>query len=150
MKNALELGTSLGIGTSALALGSQHVTTLEGCPETARIAKQYFEQFKLSNIQLIQGDFEESINQLKDTFDLIYIDGNHQEVATLRYFEQLISLSHNDTLFIFDDIHWSKGMENAWQTIYNDKRVTVSIDTFQWGIVSLRNEQQKDHFVIRF
>ena len=150
VKKALEFGTSLGLGTCSLALGSQHVTTVEGCPETAKIAQQYFKKFKLNNIQLIQDNFEKVINQLKTKFDLIYIDGNHQELATLHYFEQLIPLSHNDTLFIFDDIHWSKGMENAWQTIYNDKRVTVSIDTFQWGIVSLRKEQQKEHFVIRF
>ena len=149
VKNALELGTSLGLGTCALALGSQQVTTVEGCPETAKIAQQYFKKFKLNNIQLIQTDFEKAISQLQTKFDLIYIDGNHQEAATLRYFEQLIPLSHNDTLFIFDDIYWSKGMENAWKTICNDKRVTVSIDTFQWGIVSFRKEQQKEHFVIR-
>jgi hypothetical protein len=33
----------------------------------------------------------------------------------------------------FDDIHWSPGMEEAWETIKHPK-VTVTIDTFQWGL----------------
>ena len=38
----LEIGTSLGIGTASLAHGNPeaHITTLEGCPETARIAQE--------------------------------------------------------------------------------------------------------------
>lgn len=149
IKNALELGTSLGIATCSLALGSKQVTTIEGCASTAKIAQKQFENFNLKNINLIIGNFDDELKKLTTQYDLIYIDGNHQRDATLRYFELVLKNSHNDTIFIFDDIHWSKGMEEAWNIICNDKRVRVSIDTFQWGIVSLRKEQEKEHFVIR-
>ena len=55
----------------------------------------------------------------------------------------------NNSVWIFDDIHWSQEMENAWLTIKNHPKVTVTIDTFQWGIVFFRAEQEKEHFVIR-
>jgi predicted O-methyltransferase YrrM len=149
IENALEIGTSLGIGTCSIALGSKRVTTIEGCHETLKIAQDNLAKFKFKNIHFIQENFDTAIPKLNERYDLIYIDGNHQKEATLTYFEHLIKNSHNDTVFIFDDIHWSKEMEEAWQLIRTDKRVTVSIDTFQWGIVSLRKEQEKEHFIIR-
>ena len=152
-ENILEIGTSLGIGTACLSLGnpSSKITTLEGCPKTAKIAKEYFKKFKLNNINLEIGDFKSTLPKtLKNKkYDLIYFDGNHQKDATIHYFEQCLTTSHNDSVFIFDDIHWSKGMEEAWNYIRNHNKVTVSIDTFQWGIVFFRKEQPKEHFIIR-
>ncbi len=149
VENTLEIGTSLGIGTISLALSCKHVTTLEGCPETAKTALKYLNKNHIDNVSLTVGNFDTEIPKLIEKYDLIYMDGNHQQKATLSYFEQVLKLAHNDTIIILDDIHWSKEMETAWKIIYNDKRVSVSIDTFQWGIVSLRKEQEKEHFVIR-
>ncbi len=152
-KNILEIGTSLGIGTACLSLGNPDakITTIEGCPETAKVANEYFNKFNFNNIKIEIGDFNETlpkaINNRK--YDLIYFDGNHQKEATINYFKQCLHAIHNETIFIFDDIHWSKGMEEAWKHIKNHKKITVSIDTFQWGIVFFRKEQVKEHFIIR-
>jgi len=40
-------------------------------------------------------------------------------------------------------------MEAAWEIIKTHPKVTVTIDTFQWGLVFFRKEQPKEHFVIR-
>jgi hypothetical protein len=40
-------------------------------------------------------------------------------------------------------------MENTWEIIKKHPKVKVTIDTFQWGIVFFRAEQEKEHFVIR-
>ena len=89
------------------------------------------------------------IPSLDTEFDLIFIDGNHQKEATLSCFENLLPKAHNDTIFIFDDINWSKDMTEAWEAIKKHPKVTVSIDTFFWGFVFLRTEQAKEHFTIR-
>jgi predicted O-methyltransferase YrrM len=151
-KHVLELGTSLGLATSALSLGhkDRKIITIEGCPETARIAKQQFDTFQLNNIDLRVHPFESEIPKLiNNTFDVIYIDGNHQKEATLNYFEQLLPTTHNDSVIIFDDIHWSKDMTEAWHKIKEHPKVTVSIDTFFWGFVFFRKEQVKENFNIR-
>jgi hypothetical protein len=67
----------------------------------------------------------------------------------LEYFELLLPTVSNETVWIFDDIHWSLEMEEAWEIIKKHPKVTVTIDTFQWGIVFFRKEQLKEHFVIR-
>ena len=174
-KNALELGTSLGIASTAVAANNTtKLTTLEGCPETAKIARDQFQKYELKNIQLINTEFETAISQLnskpKETqqiteskqpktpnsnlrnsqkFDLIYFDGNHQKEATLKYFKDLLPMAHNDSVFIFDDIHWSKAMEEAWEEIKMNSEVRVTIDTFHWGLVFFRKEQVKQDFIIR-
>ncbi len=154
-ENILEIGTSLGLATSALALGNPNanITTLEGCPETANIAQQQFDKFNLNNITSITSEFKLYLNNIQlETlnFKLIYFDGNHQKQATLDYFELLLPTIHNDCVWIFDDIHWSQGMEEAWNIIKNHPKVKLTIDTFQWGLVFFRSEQQeKEHFIIR-
>ena len=91
----------------------------------------------------------QTYNLKPPTYNLIYFDGNHSKKATLEYFELLLPTITNDSVWIFDDIHWSLDMEKAWEIIQNHPKVTVTIDTFQWGIVFFRKEQEKEHFVIR-
>lgn len=168
IKTALELGTSLGISSTAITAGNEiKLTTLEGCSETSNIAREYFEKFRLNTITLKVGRFDDLLHEehwrkeIKDVtpaleyskkqhfLDLIYFDGNHQKEATLNYFNQLLPLAHNDSVFIFDDIHWSKGMEEAWEEIKAHPKVRVSIDSFFWGLVFFREEQEKEHFTLR-
>lgn len=150
----LEIGTSLGLATSALALGNPKakVITLEGCPQTANVAKKQLNQFDCNNVENIISEFESFLiaeNLQSVIYNLIYFDGNHSKKATLAYFDLLLSTTDNDSVWIFDDIHWSQEMEEAWETIKNHPKVRVTIDTFQWGFVFFRYEQKKEHFVIR-
>ena len=157
----LEIGTSLGLATSALSIGNPKatITTLEGCSETARIAQENFQKFQFENIHSEVTEFNQYLNNPKPktqnlepttvNYQLIYFDGNHSKEATLSYFELLLPTITNDTLWIFDDIHWSTEMSQAWEIIKNHPKVTVTIDTFQWGLVFFRIEQEKEHFTIR-
>lgn len=154
----LEIGTSLGLATSALALGNPKakITTLEGCPKTLATVNGNFQNSKFqipnSNITFVNTEFYSYLKnfQLQSYYcQLIYFDGNHTKQATLDYFDLLLPTITNDTVWIFDDIHWSVDMEAAWEAIKNHPKVTVTIDTFQWGLVFFRTEQEKEHFTIR-
>jgi predicted O-methyltransferase YrrM len=153
-ENMLEIGTSLGLATIAMSLGNKNakIISLEGCPETLNQCQLQLQKLNIKNIQFIKTEFSKYLQNPQPTThnpQLIYFDGNHSQSATLEYFEQLLPTKSNDSVWIFDDIHWSKEMENAWEIIKNHPKVTVTIDTFQWGIVFFRAEQEKEHFVIR-
>ncbi|MGJ8551177.1 O-methyltransferase [Winogradskyella wichelsiae] len=151
-KNSLELGTSLGMGTYALSLANSEaqITTIEGCPNTSAFACSQLKQKNVTNVAFIIGDFNTIIPNLKDThFDFIYFDGHHNKTATIHYFEALVSKTHNDSVFVFDDIYWSQGMTEAWEYIKAHDAVTVTVDTFHLGFVFFRKEQKKEHFKIR-
>ena len=154
-KNIIELGTSLGISTSYLAKADTkaNVFTFEGCPATATIAQANFDKQNIKNISVILGDFNLTLaNKLKEilTIDLAFIDGNHQKKPTIDYFKQCLKYANNNTIFIFDDIHWSQGMENAWDYIKKHKKTTLTIDLFFIGIVFFKSELSKENFIIRF
>ena len=151
-ENILELGTSLGLGTTAMTLAnpSAKVDTVEGCPNTSRVAQYYFDEFKLKNIEIFNTTFEEYFsNYSSKKYDLVYIDGNHSKENTLNYFEKLLNQVDSNSVLIFDDIYWSPEMTEAWQQIIQHPKVTVSIDTFYWGLIFFRKEQDKQHFIIR-
>jgi len=151
-KKVLELGTSLGMGTYALALANpaSQIITIEGCPNTSRFTKSELKKLEINNIEFEIGNFTDKIPNLKnDNFDFIFFDGHHNKTATIQYFEALLPKVHNETVFVFDDIYWSKGMTEAWEYIKNHDSVTVTVDGFYLGFVFFRREQEKEHFKIR-
>lgn len=155
VNNVIELGTSLGVSTAYLgkARKASSIYTLEGAPNIAKLAKQNFNLLKLSNINIIEGNFDKTLplllNQL-ESVDFVFFDGNHKEEATLNYFNQCIEKTHNNTIFVFDDIYWSEGMTTAWEKIKENDQVTVTIDVFEMGIVFFRKELPKQDFVIKY
>ncbi len=153
--NILELGTNLGLGTTYLSKGipESQITTIEGCENITNKAQNNFSNLGVSNVNLITGNFDQVLKQVVKSIpslDMIFFDGNHQYESTLNYFEICLDKVNNDSVFVFDDIHWSKQMEKVWKEIINHPRVTVSIDLFRMGLVFFRKEQTKEHFTIRY
>ncbi len=152
----IELGTSLGVTTAYLskAKPDASILTIEGSTSVSEIAKNNFQQLNCSNIHLIQGNFDDllpGIINKASSVDLVYIDGNHRYKPTIKYFESFLSKVHNNSILVFDDIHWSKEMEQAWGKIKNHSLVRCSIDIFFLGFVFFREEfKEKQDFVIRF
>ena len=132
----LELGTSLGLTTAYLskARKSAQIISIEGSKEIAKVAKINFEKLELTNIELIQATFGEALeNQLQklQAVDLVFFDGNHQKIPTLSYFESCLKYAHADSVFVFDDIYWSKEMKESWEIIKQHKSVSLTIDLFE-------------------
>lgn len=154
-KNILELGTSFGITTSYLKKGNQNsnLTTIEACENTSLIAKETFKKLKIKDINLVIDEFdnvlEKIINEF-ETIDFVFFDGNHQKEPTLKYFNTCYTKINPNSIFVFDDIYWSKDMESAWKNIIHDKRSIITIDLFTMGLVFFKENTEKQHFVIRF
>lgn len=151
----LEMGTSLGVGTLYLANGNKEskVTTIEGCPNIAKIAQQNFQKANAENITSLVGDFTEHLRVFRNEerkFDFFYIDGNHSYDATLQYFIKCLKMANDEAILVFDDINWSSGMKKAWTEISESDKVSQSIDLLRMGIVFLRKGVEKEHFVVRF
>lgn len=155
-QNVLELGTSLGITTAYLAAASHgaKITTIEGSEAIADIAAENFTNLNLKNIQLRRGSFDAvlpSALRPLSSVDLAYIDGNHRYGPTMAYFLQLLSKKGNDSIFVFDDIHWSPEMEKAWGEIKSHPSVRCTVDIFFLGFVFFRQEfKTPQHFTVRF
>lgn len=153
-KTILEMGTSLGISTiyqASAAMNSKFIT-LEGDPQLAELAQYHLDEYKIKNVELRVGKFENTFEPaLQDLkkLDYVFVDGNHRLKPTLAYFETCLKYAHNDTIFIFDDIHWSEEMEDAWAKLKEHPKVTISIDLFHMGIIFIRAEKKvKEHYIL--
>lgn len=154
-KTVIELGTCLGITTSYLstACPDAEVITIEGCPQTAEVAKKNFNDMELNNIELHVGNFDGILPDIiarQPSLDFVYIDGNHRKDATINYFKWCLPKVTEDSLLIFDDIYWSEGMKEAWAEIKNHPDVTVTVDLFWIGLVYFKKGQAKEHFKLKF
>ncbi len=154
-RNMIELGTCLGTTSLYLknAAPKARLFTLEGCPETAKMANGVFKKAGINDIQQVTGNFDDTLPGLidgLDQLDFVFVDGNHQKEATLKYFEWCLPKVHENTLLIFDDIYWSEGMKEAWEIIKAHPQVTITIDLFWIGLVYFKTGQVKEDFLIRY
>ncbi|MEJ6980814.1 class I SAM-dependent methyltransferase [Pedobacter sp. P351] len=154
-KNIIELGTCLGLTTAYLAkaMPGANIISIEGCPQTAEIARENLDKLKIGNVRLLTGNFDAifpGIIDETDSLDFVFVDGNHRKDATLNYFNWCLSKVNSDTVLIFDDIYWSKGMEEAWEEIKANPQVSLTVDLFWIGLVYFRKGHAKEHFRIKF
>ncbi|MBS1597680.1 MAG: class I SAM-dependent methyltransferase [Bacteroidetes bacterium] len=162
----VELGTSLGISAAYMASASPNakLITMEGATAVAAIAEKNFQKLGLANIEMIRGSFDETLpglisklkcdsneaGKIKHSRTMVYLDGNHREEPTLKYFNMFTEILSDSSFIILDDIHWSKEMEAAWNEIVSDERALLTIDLFFIGIVFFRKDfKVKQHFNIR-
>ncbi|MBP6516183.1 MAG: class I SAM-dependent methyltransferase [Chitinophagales bacterium] len=152
----LELGTSLGFGTAFMASAKPGIelTTIDASASVQNYAKTFHQSLGLKNISYINATFDDTLPKLLNDYprlDVVYIDGNHTYEATLRYFHMLLPKCTANTVLIFDDIYWSKGMTDAWTAIKQNENVRLTIDIFQLGFVFFRTERlAKEDFILRY
>ena len=150
-RNILELGTSLGLTSAYLALSSSdvRVVTIEGAPAIARLAAESWQAIGLNNVELFTASFDEALPDVlakMKRVDFVLIDGNHRFEPTMLYINQLLSVVHEETVIVLDDIHWSEEMERAWNECAALPEVTLSLDFFDFGVLYFNKGRRKEHF----
>ena len=136
---SLELGSSVGISLAYLAgaFRAGQVIGLEGNPHLAHIAHNVLAELELTNGQVVEGRFEDSLQDTLEKYgplDFVYLDGDHREEATIRNYKAIRKHMSKNSVLILDDIRWSPGMYNAWKQIGRDSDIKVAIDAFQMAI----------------
>lgn len=151
----VELGTNLGLGTIYLAHvpSCKRVITIEGCSNLVRQAQLLFKSQKLDNIEVINNDFSIALPMILERveqLDFVFFDGNHSYKPTIEYFNYCLPLAHNNTVFVFDDIHKDKEMEKAWREIVNNEKITLSLDFYTLGVAFFKRELSKQTICLRY
>ena len=147
----VELGTSLGITTAYLATANtaNRVTTFEGCPAIGKIAEGTWQALDLHHIRLVKGNIDDTLSEhLPKQLDFAFVDANHTQEATLRYVEMLLTHIHEKTIIFIDDIHYSKEMEQAWETLKCYPQVTTTMDFFHAGALFFDPHYLKKHYCL--
>jgi predicted O-methyltransferase YrrM len=148
----LELGASLGIGSSYLCAPNRKVfyRGIEGNPQSAEIAQKHLTQLGCGNARVLAGAFQEYLPKALKQFDKIdfaYIDGDHREASTLAYFTEIEPYLSEKAVLVFDDIYWSPGMLSAFEQLRALPQVRASLDLWEMGVLFFDPAfQEKVHF----
>jgi predicted O-methyltransferase YrrM len=150
---SLELGSNLGLTTAYLAsaVSPSKVISIEGDPELANLAAENLQRLDLKNVEIVTANFDDVLPEVlhNHTIDFFFIDGNHTKDATLRYWNMIAPHLTPRSVVVFDDIHWSEGMEEAWNEIISDSRVRLSLDFYCMGVLFFRDGLTRQHFVLK-
>ena len=151
----VELGTSVGISTAYMASvnSKTNVITIEDRKGIAEAAREIFAKLELKNIEQITSNSEKALPTILNKYqnlDFVHFAGNYSKQATLNHFNQCLEKANGNSVFVFDNMYQSSEMKTIWEEIKNNNRVRVTIDMYCMGIVFFRQEQVKQHFVIKF
>lgn len=145
-RRGVELGTCLGLSAAyqgaAMQLAGNGGTlhTLEGADSLAEQSRRNLAALEIGSVAVVAGRFDQTLAgvlQQAGRIDYAFIDGHHDEYATIAYFHQLLPWLAPDAVLVFDDISWSPGMRRAWRAISTDSRVRVAVDLRAVGICVL-------------
>lgn len=138
-RTILELGGCAGISGCYLASSPQceRLVSIEASPGLAALARENIGRLS-AKATVVNALFDDVLGKILPTFmegvDLAYIDGHHDRDATVRYFDQIVPHLHSGSLVVFDDIHWSKEMWEAWKTLRSWRGVSHALDVGRFGV----------------
>lgn len=117
------------------------------------LAREHFSTLDLNNVKVVIGQFQDTLAEVLNQHKRIgfaFIDGHHDEGATLAYFEKIKPFLSDRAMLVFVDISWSKGMRRAWRSIELDESVGISLDLSAVGICIISSQvTSKQNFRIR-
>jgi len=142
----LELGACAGI--SAIYLSSapsvKKFITVEGSEALANIARESLKSFR--NVKVVNSLFDEAIDSelpsLDARVDLAYIDGHHEKIATIHYFNRLVPFLNPGAVVIFDDISWSHDMREAWNILSKRSEFSHAMDLGGIGVCIIKTDSE--------
>ena len=148
-KRILELGSCAGISGCYLASAPRcsEFVTLELSSALADIARENLHAVT-HNATVINADFDKGLPAVVGPetapFDLVWIDGHHERDATLRYFSKLQGHVSPGGLMLFDDIHWTPEMREAWDLIRVWPGFSVTVNAARLGMAVLKQSGDDD------
>ncbi len=152
-ERCLELGTCLGVSaayqSAALKLnGKGELVTLEGADVLARMSAEHLRSLDLDNVHVVVGRFQDTLERVleeRGPFSYAFIDGHHDEQATLEYFDRIMPRLTEPSVIVFDDISWSDGMRRAWSKITSTEQVRIAVGLRAVGVVVLDGKITEKH-----
>jgi len=139
----LELGTSLGISTLAIALAvpGRRVVTVEGCPQLSDIARTNLQRHGATDVRVLNMEFTAALEKLRTEnvkVAFAFIDGNHRGEALMNYVRLILQMGE-EMVIVADDIHLNRDMYRSWKIISESGVAEASLETNRFGILFRRN-----------
>lgn len=137
-RHILELGTCAGISGSYLGSvpACERFTTVEASPRLCEVAREVL-AVTAPGARVVNGLFDEALDQLLpslDPVDFLFIDGHHEKVATIHYWQRVAPKLADRAIVVFDDISWSQDMREGWDFLRRQPAFSHAFDLGSMGV----------------
>jgi predicted O-methyltransferase YrrM len=92
--------------------------------------------------EVIAGLFDDGLTEALakldtagERLDLVFVDGHHDEDATIHYAQRLLPRLQPGALMIFDDIYLSQEMSRAWARLRTMPGASAAVNVGRFGIL---------------
>lgn len=139
----LELGACVGISGAYLASIRSHprFISMEGSSALAPVAEATLAAVT-DRAVIVRAPFESGVLDALARFaaerlsvDVAYIDGHHDEAATLHYVRTIVPHLSAEALVVLDDIALYAEMWRAWQTLASMPGVAAAVNVGRFGLL---------------
>ncbi|WP_029489438.1 hypothetical protein [Ochrovirga pacifica] len=116
------------------------------------LIQRLFAYFSISNGKIIGNPIYISKEIVLDTsphpekYFLLYVSANIPSTDVLTVLKQY---AHPKTIVLIEHIH-QPDKRKIWETLKQNKDLTVTVDLHKLGLIFFRTEQKKQNFIIRF
>lgn len=145
--SVVSFGKTSALNTAAMALG--HLQSKVYLEESTDFLDT-LNSMGVVNVSLIQPEeFDsEHFKQLNSGF--VFFGHNSFEDDTWDYLGDCLNHKTSDSVFIFEGIHRTRDMEDAWEEIKGNEDVSVTFDLYCVGVVFFREGIEKQDFVLKY
>ena len=139
----LELGACVGISGAYLASirSRPRFISVEGSSALAPVAEATLAAVT-DRAAIVRAPFESGVLDALARFaeetltvDVAYVDGHHDEAATLHYVRTIVPHLSAEGLVILDDISLYEEMWRAWQTLASMPGVAAAVNVGRFGLL---------------
>jgi len=129
----------------AMSCASRNARIFSSCSEKDIQSLEYRNFVSPDNVSLFPR--ESKANVLTSKIDFLYSECFDSFYSL---FEEMYELLSDNAICVFYDIHASSERRESWKKILSDKRVRITFDLYEVGIVLLRKDRIKQNYIVNF
>ena len=146
-ESVVSFGRLSALNTTALALGNMQTKVYL---EESDDFLETLNSMGVVNVNLIQPSEFDSEHFKRLNTGFVFFSRDSFEEDTWDYLADCLNHKTVDSVFVFEGIHHTKDMEEAWEEIKANEDVSVTFDLYCIGMVFFREGIEKQDFVLKY
>lgn len=146
-ESVVSFGRLSALNTTALALGNMQTKVYL---EESDDFLETLNSMGVINVNLIQPSEFDSEHFKRLNTGFVFFSRDSFEEDTWDYLADCLNHKTVDSVFVFEGIHHTKDMEEAWEEIKANEDVSVTFDLYCIGMVFFREGIEKQDFVLKY
>ncbi len=145
--SVVSFGSISALNATALALGYLQTKVYL---EQSEDFLETLNSMGVINVILIQPEEFASTRFRRLNTSFVFFGRDSFGGDTWDYLVDCLNYKTADSVFIFEDIHHNRDMEDAWEEIKANEDVSVTFDLYSIGMVFFREGIEKQDFVLKY